>query len=176
LFLIGWEWVITKPERDGLTLHLNKVNLSGWFSRTTPFFDLIIKVFLKGKELQSDKNKSAEKFAVKAADIAGTRHCKDITILNLTNLSPATNFFVIATGTSDRQMRAIADEIIDEGKECEMNVFGKAGYEHAKWILLDFVDVVVHLFNEDFREYYNLEMLWGDAEKIEHKKTKNKIS
>jgi ribosome-associated protein len=116
--------------------------------------------------LQNDNKNPAKKFAIDAADIARERHCSDITVLDLRNLSPATDYFVIATGTSDRQMRAIADEIIDAGQEVDIQVFGKAGYDQAKWILLDFVDVVIHLFNEQFREYYNLEMLWGDAEKL----------
>lgn len=118
--------------------------------------------------MQKENNNPAKRFAVEAAGIARDRHCSEITVLDLRNLSPATNFFVIATGTSDRQMKAVADEIIDAGKEVDMQIFGKAGYDNAKWILLDFVDVVVHLFNEQFREYYDLEMLWGDAEKIEY--------
>jgi len=118
--------------------------------------------------LHKGKQNPAEKFAIEAAKIIKDRHCKDITVLDLRNLSPATNYFVIATGTSDRQMKAVADEIIDTGKESDMQIFGKAGYEQARWILLDFVDVVIHLFDEQFREYYNLEMLWGDAEEIEY--------
>ncbi len=114
-------------------------------------------------------NESGKKLALAAAKIADDRHCKDILVLDLQGKSPATNYYVIATGTSDRQMRTVADEIQDEAKETGHRAFGKAGYEQARWIVLDYVDVVVHVFNEEYRDYYNLEMLWGDAEKLDWK-------
>ena len=107
-------------------------------------------------------------FAEAAARIADSRHCTDIVVLDLTGTSPATDYFVIATGTSDRQMRTVADEISEAGRSAGMKRFGRAGYEQARWILLDFVDVVVHLFDAEYREYYDLELLWGDAEKIDY--------
>jgi ribosome-associated protein len=88
-------------------------------------------------------------------------------VLDLRKISPATNYFVIATSTSDRQARSVADEISEAGERYNYPRFGRAGYEQGRWILLDFVDVVVHLFNEEARSYYNLEMLWGDAERLE---------
>lgn len=105
-------------------------------------------------------------FAVEAARIARDRHCTQITVLDLTGLSPATNYYVIATSTSDRQARTVADEITAWGKKHNMPRFGLAGYEQGQWILLDFVDVVVHLFDAEHRGYYNLEMLWGDAKEV----------
>lgn len=109
---------------------------------------------------------TAEKFAVEAAKIALESHCKDIVVLDLKGKSPATDYFLIATGTSNRQIKTVADEITEYGKKHNFNVFGRAGYEQAKWILLDFVDVVVHIFDEDFRQYYDLELLWGDATRL----------
>jgi ribosome-associated protein len=109
---------------------------------------------------------NAKKFAIKAAKIAIERHCTDVIVLDLTGKSPATDCFLIATGTSDRQIRTVADEIMQLGRQHKFGLFGKAGYQQAKWILLDFVDVVVHIFDEEFREYYDLELLWGDAEKL----------
>ncbi|OQA02526.1 MAG: Ribosomal silencing factor RsfS [Planctomycetes bacterium ADurb.Bin401] len=109
---------------------------------------------------------TAKQFALEAAKIAHERHCTDVVILDLTGKSPATDFFVIATGTSDRQTRTVADEITEYGKKHKFNIFGRAGYEQGKWVLLDFVDVVVHIFDQEFREYYDLELLWGDAEKL----------
>lgn len=106
-------------------------------------------------------------FALAAAAIARDRHCSDIVVLDLRKISPATNYFVIATSTSDRQARSVADEISEAGERYNYPRFGRAGYEQGRWILLDFVDVVVHLFNEEARSYYNLEMLWGDAERLE---------
>lgn len=63
-------------------------------------------------------------------------------------------------------MRTVADEIRQAAKEKELSLFGRAGYEQARWILLDFIDVVVHIFDEPYRDYYDLELLWGDAKRI----------
>ena len=113
------------------------------------------------------KSKSeAKKLALLAAKLAAERHCTDITVLDLRGISPATDYFVIATGTSDRQMRTVADEVSEEAKKMGFQRFGRAGYEQAKWILLDFVDVVIHIFDTRQRDYYDLDLLWGDAEKL----------
>ena len=109
----------------------------------------------------------AKELSIAAARIAAERRCSGIIVLDLRGKSPATDFFVIATGTSDRQMRTVADEISQEAKSSGFSVFGRAGYEQAKWILLDFVDVVVHIFDSEFRDYYDLELLWGDAKRVE---------
>ena len=107
-----------------------------------------------------------KKFAVAAAKIAEERHCTDIVVLDLKGVSPATDFFVIATGTSGRQMKTVADEISQIGRELGYQRFGRAGYDTGRWILLDFVDVVVHLFDSEYRQFYDLELLWGDAKKV----------
>jgi ribosome-associated protein len=109
---------------------------------------------------------NAKKFAIEAAKIALERHCTDVVVLDLTGKSPATDYFLIATGTSDRQIKTVADEIIQFARQNNLRLFGRAGYEQGKWILLDFVDVVIHLFDEEFRQYYDLELLWGDAERL----------
>ena len=116
---------------------------------------------------KSDKKTADDKqLALTAAKIARDRNCTDITILDLTGISPATNFFVIATGTSDRQSRTVADEISVEAKQQGHQRFGIAGYDSGQWILLDFVSVVVHIFDKQHRDYYNLDMLWGDAKRL----------
>jgi ribosome-associated protein len=112
------------------------------------------------------RSSKEKKFALAAAKIAAERHCRDIVVLDLTGMSPATDFFVIATGTSDRQMRTVADEISQAAREQGLHRFGRAGYEKARWILLDFIDIVVHIFDEQYRDYYDLELLWGDAERL----------
>jgi ribosome-associated protein len=114
---------------------------------------------------EKDNNPSRE-FALTAAKIAVERRCTDIVVLDLSGVSPATDYFVIATGTSDRQMRTVADEISEAGRGQGFKRFGRAGYDQARWILLDFVNVVVHLFDSEYRDYYALELLWGDAEKL----------
>jgi ribosome-associated protein len=123
-----------------------------------------------GKTRQRRKKISydAKAFAIAAAKIANERHSDNIVILDLRGLSPATDYFVIATGTSDRQMRTVADEICVEAKKQQMTRFGIAGYEYAHWIVLDFIDVVVHIFDNEYRDYYDLELLWGDAKRVEY--------
>ncbi len=108
----------------------------------------------------------AKAFALAAAKVAAERHCSDVTVLDLRGKSPATDYFVIATGTSNRQMRTVADEICEAAREQGLQRFGRAGYEQARWILLDYVDVVIHIFDSEYRDYYDLELLWGDAERL----------
>jgi len=106
-------------------------------------------------------------FAIEAARIARELHCTDVVLLDLEGLSPATDYYLIVTGTSDRQSRTVADEIsMLAKKKFNLKTFGTAGYDKGQWILLDFVSVVVHVFDIKYRDYYNLEMLWGDAKKI----------
>jgi ribosome-associated protein len=108
-------------------------------------------------------------FAIEAARVARDLHCTDVILLDLTGLSPATDYYLIATGTSDRQSRTVADEIsVLAKKKFNLQCFGTAGYEKGQWILLDFVSIVVHVFDVKYRDYYNLEMLWGDAKKIDY--------
>ena len=116
---------------------------------------------------KTKKKRSEDKsLALDAARIARERNCTDITVIDLRGISPATNYYVIATGTSARQARTVVDEISVEAKKQGHQRFGIAGYDKGEWILLDFVSVVVHIFSPDQREYYNLEMLWGDAEQL----------
>lgn len=115
------------------------------------------------KKTKTDEQRG---FALTAARIAVERNCTDVAVLDLRGLSPATDYFVIATGTSSRQRRTVIDEVSQEGKKKGFDRFGRAGYEQGKWILADFVDVIVHVFDDEYREYYDLEMLWGDAKRL----------
>jgi ribosome-associated protein len=116
---------------------------------------------------ERDQKKDTRAFAVAAARVAAERHCTDVAVLDLRGKSPATDYFVICTGTSDRQMRTVADEISQVARDMGQQRFGRAGYDQARWILLDYVDVVIHIFDEEYRDYYDLELLWGDAERLE---------
>jgi ribosome-associated protein len=120
----------------------------------------------RGRDLAKKEDKAARTFAISAATVAEERHCTGIVVLDLRGKSPATDYFVIATGTSDRQMRTVADEICEAAGKHGLTRFGRAGYEQARWILLDFVDVVIHIFDEQYRQYYDLELLWGDAKRL----------
>ena len=118
------------------------------------------------------KKDTARDLAVHAARIAEETNCEDIVVLDLRKFSPVTDYFVIGTGTSDRQMRSTADEIAEYGKAIGERVWHVAGEESGDWIILDFVDVVVHLFDPPHRVYYDLELIWGEAAKVRWRKTK----
>jgi ribosome-associated protein len=128
----------------------------------------------RGRNLVEKANRRAKAFALAAAGTAASRRCSDIVVLDLRSISPATDYFVIVTGTSDRQMRTVADEICEAAKKQGMQRFGRAGYEQARWILLDFIDVVIHIFDSEYRDYYDLELLWGDAKRLKWDRTLKK--
>jgi len=94
---------------------------------------------------------------------AQDKKAHDIVILNLKELSAITDYFVICSGESDLHVRAIASQIIEDLEEKGEEAWHVEGHSSASWILIDFVDVVVHVFNHKMREYYALERLWGDA-------------
>ena len=106
---------------------------------------------------------TARTLAIEAARLASDSHCEDIVVLDLRGISPVTDYFVIATGTSSRQMRSVADDIARFGKSIGQPVWQKAGMDSSQWVLLDFVDLVVHLFDSQARGYYDLELMWGEA-------------
>ena len=117
---------------------------------------------------------SPGQLAIQAAQIAADRHCSDIAVLDLRGISPVTDYFVIFTGTSDRQMRAVGNEITDAAAAAGHRLYHAAGTASAQWILLDFVDVVVHLFDSEHRSYYDLELIWGDAPRVSWRRASGK--
>ena len=108
----------------------------------------------------------ARQFAVDVAKVAADLKAEDLVILDLTGISTIMDFVVIGTGTSDRQLRSAAEAIITHGKASGQRPLGYCGQENATWIVVDYVDVVVHLFARAYREYYDLELLWGDAPRV----------
>lgn len=106
-------------------------------------------------------------FAVEAARIASDAQARDIAVLDLRGLTAIADFFVICTGTSDRQMRAVVDHVDEFAHRARQKRYGLAGYEVAQWILADYVDVVIHVFDEAHRRYYDLDLMWGDAPRVD---------
>jgi ribosome-associated protein len=109
---------------------------------------------------------TSHELAHAAAQLALSKKARDVVILNLAGLSDVTDYFVVCTGDSDTHVKAIADAVDDGAREQDSRVWRREGYANLQWVLLDFVDVVVHVFQQRVREYYDLERLWGDA-KIE---------
>lgn len=110
---------------------------------------------------------NALQFAIELARIAHDHKSESLIALDLRGISTITDFTVIGTGTSERQIRAVAEHVIEYGKKLGQRPFGYCGFENAAWIIVDFVDVVFHIFAKPYREYYDLELLWGDAPRIE---------
>lgn len=105
----------------------------------------------------------AKELARLTAELALSKKAKDVLILDLTGLSDVTNYFVLCTGESDTQVKAISDAIDEGTRERDARVWRREGITHLHWVLLDYVDVVVHIFQPRVREYYDIERLWGDA-------------
>ena len=119
---------------------------------------------------KATKKDSARKLAVEMARLAQDANCEDVVALDLRGVSPITDYFVIATGTSGRQMRSVADDMSQLGKAGGSRVWHVAGLEGGDWIVLDFVDVVVHLFDQPHRKYYDLELIWGGSPRVRWKR------
>lgn len=110
---------------------------------------------------------SALELALAAARVADETRGSEIRVLDLRQLTPVVDYFVIATGSSRRQMHAMADEI-EKAVRQELHDLkrGGEGYEEGRWIVLDYGDVMVHLFDPEARGYWDLEGLWSDALRV----------
>ncbi len=98
-----------------------------------------------------------------AADAAVERNARDAVVLDLRGISDVTDFFLIASGDSDTHARAISDNILDRMREAGFRPVGVEGLSGGRWILMDFIGLVIHVFLSPVREFYQLERLWGDA-------------
>jgi ribosome-associated protein len=105
--------------------------------------------------------------ALRLAEAIDDHKGLDIRVLDLRGISPIADFFVLASGTSDRHVRSLTRTVEEAGRACGERASGIEGTERARWVLVDFGDVIVHLFQEEVREFYALERLWGEAEDVE---------
>lgn len=107
-------------------------------------------------------------FISQACEAADNKKAFDIKVLDLKDISPITDYFIICSGSSTIQVRAIADEIEEKLVNAGHNLYHKEGYSTGRWILLDFGRVIIHVFHTEDREFYSLERLWADAEVINY--------
>lgn len=121
-----------------------------------------------GKKSELAKqHERAMKFAVDAARMLADDKCRDVVVLDVRGRSQVTDFTIVATGTSDRQMKSAGEHIDKMGEKSGMRLYRHNLKEaNPTWVILDFVDVVVHLFEPESRLYYDIEMLWGDAPRV----------
>lgn len=104
----------------------------------------------------------------KILQILEDKKAKDVQSLKIEGLSIITDYFVVCTGGSTTHIRALADELVEKMQESSFEVYHIEGYDTARWILLDFGEVIVHIFHEEDRKFYNLERLWADSKKQSH--------
>lgn len=101
--------------------------------------------------------------AQRAAALCREMKAQDVTILDLSEVTDMTDCFVIASGTSDTHVRSIAEHVVQALRDEGSRVHHEEGLTQGRWALLDFVDIVVHVFHPTLRQFYQLERLWGDA-------------
>ncbi len=111
----------------------------------------------------------SEALAKKISQLILDKKGEDVKILDIRNLTNISDYFVIASASSDTQVKAIADHISKEAKKIDEKPWHNEGMTNMNWVLLDFVDVVVHIFLTESRKFYNLEGLWADADVTEVK-------
>jgi ribosome-associated protein len=107
-----------------------------------------------------------EAVARRAAQLVHDMKAQDVILLDLKGVTDMSDYFLIATGTSDTHVRAIAQHVELEMKKVGSPAHHIEGAEQGRWALLDFVDVVVHVFHPTLRNFYQLERLWGDARTV----------
>jgi ribosome-associated protein len=110
------------------------------------------------------QNLDSKKLVDYTVEVMESKKAKDITIIDIHNITEIADSFVICSGTSITHIKAIADEIEFKLSERGIEPYHKEGYDTARWILLDYVDVVIHVFHQEDRGFYNLERLWSDGE------------
>lgn len=104
--------------------------------------------------------------AKRAAESALGKKAEEVMILDVRGLTSYADYFVLATGTSDRQVMAIADAIQEDMKKAGHRSLGVEGYERGQWVLIDYGDVVAHVFYQETRDLYDIEGLWAEAPRI----------
>ncbi|MFL2751295.1 MAG: ribosome silencing factor [Dehalococcoidia bacterium] len=112
------------------------------------------------------KDRDLEELARFAAEIVSDSFASDILLLNISNKSAFTDFMIILTVDSSRQMSAVAEDLEIEMKSKGINKFRKEGSANSGWVVVDFGDIVVHLFGKDEREYYALDDIWSEAQQL----------
>jgi ribosome-associated protein len=117
----------------------------------------------------------SKKLALLCRDLAENRKAENVVVLDVRDVSSITDYFIIATGTSEPHLRAIVDEITEKLRdEHDLKPKSHDGSLQTSWIVLDYFDVIVHVMRADVREHYKLEDLWGDAPQVKAKKARAK--
>ena len=115
----------------------------------------------------SEPASGSRKLALWAAELAAEKKAEDLTLLEVSKVSIIADYFLIATGRTRAQVHAICDYLLEKFKERNRPLLGLEGYQEGWWVVLDYGDLVIHLFQPEAREFYNLERLWRRAPLVE---------
>src|SRR3989339_253529 len=138
--------------------------LNHLFSMTQILVDML--THSSGRLSGGTETLDSKEIAILCARIADAKKAEDILILDVRRLTFITDFFVICNGSNKRQLQSIASEIELKLHSHGIHGVGIEGYSDGRWILMDYGDVVIHLFDREMRHFYDLELLWGDAPKL----------
>ncbi len=116
---------------------------------------------------RAEGSQESQEVALAAARAAAAKQAEDIAILDVHGLIVITDYFVICSGGTERQVKTIVEEVERALRDLDRKPLRREGETEARWVLLDYVDVVVHVFAEEERDYYDLERLWRDAPRVE---------
>ncbi len=111
----------------------------------------------------SNRELSSRDLASRSADLMLDKKAREVIIMDLRGLTSVTDFFVMGTGESDMQVKAIVDHVNENLRSEDTKPFHIEGYDKLSWVLIDYIDVVAHVFLPETRDYYRLEHLWADA-------------
>ena len=104
---------------------------------------------------------------IKAVSVLDSKKARNIKVLNISPLTTIADYFVVCSGGSTTQIKALSDALDEELEKVGVHFIGKEGFNAANWILMDYGSVVVHIFSEETRDFYSLEHLWADAEEVD---------
>ncbi|EFL51942.1 iojap-like protein [Solidesulfovibrio fructosivorans JJ]] len=116
--------------------------------------------------ITSDKDLDARQKAIMVAGWLAEKKAKDILALDVAPINPVCEAMVVASAVSARQAKALADHVLEQCGAHGFSYLGMEGYRHGQWVLLDLNDVMVHIFQEELRPFYNIEGLWSEGERI----------
>ena len=118
----------------------------------------------------------SRRLAIHCARFLDENKLEDITVFDVGTALGITDYFIVATGRNARHLKAAADKLLRGLREQGVKRFGVEGYQDCKWVLIDLVDAVVHLFDRESRKFYDLELLWGDCPRLEWRQDREGIA
>ena len=130
------------------------------------FLILVYNIEMNKSKMGENVLDSKEK-ALQVAKILDSKKARGIKVLDISALTTIADFFVVCSAASTTQVKALADNVIEKMSDEGAEPLRSGGYKSFDWILIDYGDVVVHVFKDEARTFYNLEHLWGDAENVE---------